>query len=200
MMGWRDDTELELAVPEPLVENISLQEVSDKSPAANPALVEAEQTVVKARAGANIARWAYVPTVAAVSGYLFQNAFPAVNSNFGYGGVMVSYSLFDFGKREHTLREARAQLGMAETALQLTRAKVAADVKESYFEVEGSRKISQVAQKIGSSARLFVNGNADSESLEVKAARADLELEMIEADFAHRQAFQRLQALIGAER
>ena len=27
-MGWPNDTELELAVPEPLVENISLQEIS----------------------------------------------------------------------------------------------------------------------------------------------------------------------------
>jgi outer membrane protein TolC len=42
-----------------------------------------------------------------------------VNSNFGYGGVMASYTLFDFGKREHTVKEARAQLAMAETALQL---------------------------------------------------------------------------------
>lgn len=77
---------------------------------------------------------------------------------------------------------------------------MAADVKKSYFDLERSRQISQVAQKIGSSARLFMNGSAESESLEIKAARADLELEMIEADFAHRQAFQRLQALIGPER
>jgi len=53
-MGWPEDAELELVVPEPLVENISLQEVSDKSPAANLALVEAEETVVKARAAHSI--------------------------------------------------------------------------------------------------------------------------------------------------
>jgi outer membrane protein TolC len=200
MMGWPEDTELELAVPEPLVENISLQEISDKSPAANPALVEAEQTVVKARAAERIAKWAYVPTVAAVSGYLFQNIIPAVNSNFGYGGVMVSYTLFDFGKREHTIKEARAQLGMAETALQLTKAKIAADVKKSYLELERSRQISQVAQKMGSSAGLLIKASSNSESLEVQAARADVEVQMIEADFAHRQAFGRLQALIDAKR
>jgi outer membrane protein TolC len=196
MMGWPEDAELELAVPEALVENISLQEVSDKPPAANPALVEAEQTVVKARAAASIAKWAYVPTVAAVSGYMFQNILPAVRSNFGYGGVMASYTLFDFGKREHTVREARAQLGMAETALQLTKAKLSADLKKSYFDLERTRQLSQVAQKVGSSAALLMRVSSDSESLDVRAARADVEVEMIEADLAHRQAFRRLNALM----
>jgi outer membrane protein TolC len=198
-MGWPDDTELELVVPDPLIENISLQDVSEKSPAANPALVEAEQTVVKARAAANISKLAYVPTVAAVTGYLFQNVLPAVKSNFGYGGVMASYTLFDFGKRQHAVKEARAQLEMAQTALQLTKFKLAADVKKSYFELERSRQISQVAQKMGSSAALLMKVNSNSESPEVRAARADVEVEMIEADFAHRQAFNRLKALIGPE-
>ena len=199
-MGWPEDAELELVVPEPLFENISLQEVSDKSPAANLALVEAEETVVKARAAHSISKMEYFPAVVAVSGYLFQNTLPAVNSNFGYGGVMASYTLFDFGKREHTVKEARAQLGMAETALQLTKAKLAADVKKSYFDLERSRQLSQVAQKIGSSAALLMKVSSTSDSLEVSAARADMEVEMIEADFAHRQAFHRLQALMGTTR
>jgi outer membrane protein TolC len=194
-MGWPDDTELELAVPEPLVENISLQEVNDKAPTPSPALVEAEETVVKARAAHSIAKMAYVPTVAAVSGYLFQNALPAVNSNFGYGGVVASFTLFDFGKREHAQKEARAQLEMAETALQLTRMKLAADVKKSYFDLERSRQLSQATQKMGTSAALLMKVSSASDSLEVRAARADMEVEMIEADFAHRQAFHRLLAL-----
>jgi len=61
-----------------------------------------------------------------VAGYLFQNAIPSVSSNFGYGGVMVSYNLFDFGKRERAVKEARAQLGMAEIGVELTKAKIAA--------------------------------------------------------------------------
>ena len=83
LMGWPDETELELAVPDPLVENISLQDVADKPTAVNPALVEAEETVVKAHAAASISKMAYFPVVAAVGGYMFQNVLPAVNSNFG---------------------------------------------------------------------------------------------------------------------
>jgi outer membrane protein TolC len=200
MMGWPDDTELELATPEPLVENVSLQEISDRPPAANPALVEAEQTVVKARAASSISKLAYVPTVAAVGGYLFQNVLPAVKSNFGYGGVVASYTLFDFGKREHEVKEAHAQLELAETALQLTKAKLAADLRKSYLELEHTRQVSHVAQKMGASAALLMNVSASSESLEVKAARADVELEMIEADFAHRRALHRVKAILGPER
>jgi outer membrane protein len=200
IMGWPADTELELAVPDPLTENISLQEVSDKSTAANPALVEAEETVVKARAASSISKMAYIPTVAAVAGYMFQNTLPAVRSNFGYGGVMASYTIFDFGKREHAVKEARAQVGMAETALQLTKAKLAADVTKSYFELERSRQLSRVAQRMGSSAALLMRVSSNAESLEVRAARSDVEIEMIEADFAHRQAFDKLQTLLGPQR
>ena len=200
ILGWPADTELELAAPDPLVENISIQDVSGKSTASNPALVEAEENVVKARAASSISKMAYVPVVAAVAGYMFQNTLPAVNSNFGYGGVMASYTLFDFGKREHAVKEARAQVGMAETALQLTKAKLAADVTKSYFELERSRQLNRVAQKMGASAVLLMKVSSNSQSLEVRAARADVEVEMLEADFAHRQAFNKLKALLGPER
>jgi outer membrane protein TolC len=197
VMGWPEDTELELVRPDPLVENISLQEVADKPPAANPDVTEAEQTVVKARAASVLSKLAYVPPVAAVSGFLFQNAIPAVPSSFGYGGVMVSYNLFDFGKRERAVKEARAQLGMAEIALQLTKAKAAASVRKSFTELERSRQLSLVTQKMGSSMARLMNVSSTAESIDVKAARAEMELEMIEADFAHRQAFARLKALVG---
>jgi hypothetical protein len=53
---------------------------------------------------------------------------------------------------------------------------------------------------MGSSTALLLKVGSDSESLEVKATRADVELEMLDADFAHRQAFNHLKALLGPER
>jgi outer membrane protein TolC len=159
-MGWPEDTELELAMPDPLVENVTLKEIADKSVGVNPEVVEAEQTVVKARAAATLSKLAYVPTVAAVSGYFFQNVLPPVVSNAGYGGVMASYTLFDFGKREHAIKEARAQVEMAEIGLQLTKAKTAADLKKSYYDLERSRQLSNVAQRMGSRAALLMSVSA----------------------------------------
>jgi outer membrane protein TolC len=194
-MGWPEGTELELVPPDPLVENVTLEDIANMSPAASTEVVEAEQTVVKARAASTLSKLAYVPTVAAVGGFLFQNVIPLVPSTFGYGGVMASYTLFDFGKRERAVKEARSQLGMAEIALQMTKAKVAADVKKSYFELERSRQLSQLTQKMGSSVVLLMKATSTPESLEVRAARAQVEVEMLEADLAHRQAFAQLKAL-----
>jgi outer membrane protein TolC len=184
-------------MPEPLAENVSFEEVAGKSAAANLEVVEAEQNLVKARAAHAISKLEYVPTVAAVSGFLFQNVIPAVPSDFGYGGVIASYNLFDFGKREHAIKEARAQVGIAEMALQLTKAKVAADAKKAYDELDRSRQLSQMTQKMGSSVAVLMNASLNTENLEIKAARAEVEIEMLQADLAHRQAYARLKALIG---
>jgi outer membrane protein TolC len=200
IMGWPEETELDLEMPDPLVENISLQDVADKPVAAKPDVVEAEQTVVKARAAAKLSKLAYVPTVAAVSGYAFQNAVPVMLSNFGYGGVMASYTLFDFGKREHAVKEAHAQLEMAEIGLQVAKAKSAADLKKSYYELEHSRQLSNVAQSVASSATFLMNASAGTETLQVRASRAKMELELLQADLAHRQAYARLKAIMGAMR
>jgi outer membrane protein TolC len=197
-MGWPEDTELELVPPDPLVESVSFEEIADKSIAANVDVFEAEQTVVKARAASAISKLAYVPTVAAVSGYLFQNAIPSVPSNFGYGGVIASYNLFDFGKRQRAVAEARAQVEMAELALQMTKAKVAADLKKSYFELEHARQVSEAAQKMGASVARLINASSTPESTEVRTARAEVEVQLLEADFAHRQAFARLSELMGS--
>ena len=199
-MGWPDDTELELVPPDPLVENISIEEVADKAVAANPDVIVAEQNVVKARAASAISKMAYFPVVAAVGGYMFQNAIPAVPSNFGYGGVIASWNLFDFGKREHGVKEARTQLEMAELAVQLTKAKAAADVKRSYLELQRSRQLSKVALRMGSSMAVVMRASTGPDSAEVNAARAEIEVEILEADFAHRQTFNRLMALADPRR
>jgi outer membrane protein TolC len=200
VMGWPDDTVLDLVPPDPLVENTSFQEVADQSTGANPDVVEAEQTAIKARAASVLSKLAYVPTVAATGGFIYQNAVPLLPNTFGYGGVMVSYNLFDFGKREAAVKEASAQLGMAELGVQLTKAKVAESIKKTYFELERTRQFSQLAQQMGSSVIHLVTVSATPASSELNIARAKAETEMFEADLAHRQAYARLQALLGEHR
>ena len=110
---------------------------------------------------------------------------------------MASYNLFDFGKRERAVSEVRAKVEMAEIAVQLTKAKIAANVKQLYFELERSRQLSRMAQKFGSSLTLLTNVSSNPESGEVRAARAEVEGEMLEADLAHRQAYAHLRTLMG---
>jgi len=199
MLGWPSDTELDLVQPDPLVENISAADIGDKNVTANLEVIEAEQTVIKARAASTLSKLTYIPTVAATSGFIYQNALPLLPTTFGYGGLIVSYNIYDFGKRERAVKEASAQREMAEIAVQLTKAKVAANMKAAYAELERTRQLSQMTQKMGLSVTQLMTVSSTSESTDMIAARANVEVEMIEADLAHRQAYARLKALMGPQ-
>ncbi len=149
LLGSPIEGELELVTPVTQIEEISLKDAADKAMAANPGVVEAEQTVAKARAASKLSKLDYVPDVAVLGGYAYNaNTIPALPRDFSFIGIMGSYNLYDFGKREHTIKERTAQVSMAETALELTKAKVAAAVKTSYFEMDRSRQLSALARRL----------------------------------------------------
>jgi outer membrane protein TolC len=56
LLGLPEETKLELVPPEPLTEDTSMDDAIDKAVAANVAVVEAEQTAVKARAGSALSK------------------------------------------------------------------------------------------------------------------------------------------------
>jgi hypothetical protein len=107
---------------------------------------------------------------------------------------------------ENTAAEAKeltASLNRAmgwpdDTELEL--AKAAADVKKSYLELQRSRQLTKVALRMGSSMAVVMRASTSPDSSEVKVARAEIEVEMLEADLAHRQAFNRLMALADPRR
>lgn len=198
LLGWPDDTELQLLPPDPRFEEISLKEATEKALAANPEVIEAEQNVVKARAASTIQKLSYVPVVAAMGGYAYNsNVMPLLPRDFSFIGIVATYNLFDFGKREHTIKGARAQSEMAEIALQLTKAKVAAAVKSSHFELERSRQLSELTRRLESAIRLQRTAYGEGGAELVAAKKAKVEAEMFQADLEYRQALTRLKRLMG---
>ena len=198
MIGWPPGTELQLVPPDPHFEDISLQEATDKALAANPEVIEAEQNVVKARAASTIQKLVYVPVVAAMGGYAYQdNVIPLLPRDFSFVGIVASFNLFDFGKREHTIKGENAQAEMAEIALQLTKAKVAASVKSSHFELERSRQLSELTRRLDSAIQLQ-RASYDENSAELRAEKkAKIEAETFQADLDYRQALAKLKTLMG---
>jgi outer membrane protein TolC len=197
MLGWAPDTELQLVPPDPRFEAISLQEATDKALAVNPEVIEAEQTVVKARSAATIQKLAYVPTVAVMGGYAYNNeAIPLLPRDFSFIGIVATYNVFDFGKREHTIKGANAQAEMAEIALQLTKAKVAASVKASHFELQRSRQLSELTRRLDSAVQLQT-ASYEENSAEMLAKKAKIEAAMFQSDLDYRQALTRLKTLMG---
>jgi outer membrane protein TolC len=198
MLGWPSDTELQLVPPDPGFENISLKEATDKALAANPEVIEAEQNVVKARAASTIQKLAYVPVVAAMGGYAYNaDVLPLLPRDFSFIGLVATYNLFDFGKREHTIRGANAQAEMAEIALQLTKAKVAGAVKTSHLELERLRQLSELTRRLDSAIQLE-RTSYEKTGAEIAAAKqAKVEAEMFQADLDYRQALAKLNTLMG---
>jgi outer membrane protein TolC len=117
--------------------------------------------------------------------------------DFSFIGIVATFNVFDFGKREHTTKGASAQAEMAEIALQLTKAKVAAAVKNSHFELERSRQLSELTRRLDSAIQLQ-RASYDENSVEILAAKkAKVEAEMFQADLEYRQALARLKTLMG---
>ena len=198
MIGLPEGTLLELIPPEPLVENISLNEATEKA-MANPEVIEAEQTAIKAHAGLTATKLQYVPTVAVLAGYTNQTSINIVFPRAaGYLGVSASWTIFDFGKREHGVKEVAAQAQMADLGVQLTKAKVAAAVKTSYFELERSRQFSQLARRMVSATRV-VEASYQPDNPEVESARAKVEADMFRAELEYRQAYAKLNSLMGRQ-
>jgi hypothetical protein len=199
MLRLPEGTTLELVPPEPLVEDASLIEATEKATAANPEVIEAEQTAVKAHAGLTLTKLQYVPTVAIAGGYSNQNAISnlVLPKDFSYIGVIATYTLFDGFKREHGVKEVKAQAEMADIAVQLTKAKVAAGVKSSYFELDRSRQLYQLARRMVSSAGV-VNASYKSGDPDVASAQARMEADMFRAELEYRQAYAKLKSLTGA--
>ena len=150
LLGYPTRQELELAIPVTQMEEISLKEAADKAMAANPEVVEAEQTVAKAHAASKLSKLDYIPDVAVLGGYAYNaNAIPSSAERLlfhRHHGLLHAVRFRQAGT--HDQRAHRPGISMAETALELTKAKVAAAVKTSYFEMDRSRQLSALARRL----------------------------------------------------
>jgi outer membrane protein TolC len=200
LLGLPANTRLELVPPEPLVEHLSLDDPAVPVPAtaANAEIVEAEQTAVKAHAGLTLAKTAYIPTVAIMGGWLYQTALSdtVLPRDFAYVGVIATYTIFDSGKRERTVKEISAQAKAADLGVELTKAKVAAAVKTSYLDLERSRELVRLARRMVSAPRVVAASDVSGDR-EADAARAQVEAELFRAELEYRQAYARVRSLVG---
>jgi len=199
LLGLPAETRLELVPPEPLVENLSLNEATANATNGSAEVVEAEQTAIKAHAGSKLAKMEYFPSIAVVGGYTHQNVVNVVlRENFGYFGVIGTYTLYNGGKRERSVKEAHAQAEAADLGVQLTKAKVAGAVKTGYLRLERSRQLYQLARRMVSGPRVTeASYLPDDDAMD--PARAKLEAELFRADLEYRQAYAQVKSLISGQ-
>jgi outer membrane protein TolC len=114
----------------------------------NQDLRAARQTFVKAQAGLAAAKDAYIPDVTALSRYSYQSGVPFLVHNFGTFGFVLSYDLFDGGRREAKIREARSEVQSAEVVVGKLKSEIEVQVQGIYDRVDELRQMVDVAGQI----------------------------------------------------
>jgi outer membrane protein len=190
LIGFATDTTLILAVPEPVTETVSLSQATQQAVSNSPEVVEAEQTLVKARAASRLSKLEYVPGVAVMGGYINQPqaVLPLLPGDFSFIGFTATFNIFDFGKREKTIDERKMQVGMAEANVAMVKSKVAANVQKSFFELQRTQKIRDLTRRLAA--------GYEEAALENTSAGAATEAEMFQAELDYRSAYSQLQRLI----
>jgi outer membrane protein TolC len=114
----------------------------------NQDLKVARQTLVKAQAGLAAAKDAYIPDVTALSRYSYQSGIPLLVHNFGTFGFALSYDLFDGGRREANVREARSEVRSAEVAVDKLESEIEVQVQGIYDRIDELKQMVDVARQI----------------------------------------------------
>jgi outer membrane protein TolC len=114
----------------------------------NQDLKTARQTLSKAKAGLAAAKDAYIPDVTALSRYSYQSGVPLLVHNFGTFGFSLSYDLFDGGRREANVREARSEVHSAEVAVDKLQSEIEVQVQSIYDKVDELRQMVDVAGQV----------------------------------------------------
>jgi outer membrane protein TolC len=207
MLGLPLNTRLELdpAVPSSFEER-PMEEYVKTAWAQNPEILAAEQSVEKARANVAVAKTAYVPDVTAYARQSYQNGVPFLVRNFGTFGALLTWEVFDFGKRRADVREREAQLAQATENLSRLKEQVAVGIEKSYNKVERTKNLVQVAVEIvklrQESERLAENQLAQgvvlaSERRQATAAMQKAQADFLQARLGHLLAWAELEQAVG---
>jgi outer membrane protein TolC len=144
----------------------------------NQDLRAARRSLEKAKAGRSAAKDTYIPDLTAISRYSYQSGIPLLVHNFGTFGFSVSYDLFDGGRREAQLREARTDVRSAEVAIDKLQSEIEVEVEAGYDRIEELKETVDVAAL--NSARSQTH--ADLSSANASLFEADFGLSLAEAD------------------
>jgi outer membrane protein TolC len=189
--GLPEDARLELIPPPPaLIEADSFTQQPQKPRPAlayNPEIVEAEETVVKAKAARRLAKLEYLPDAIITGGYMYQTGVPVLPDDFSWIGVVATWTIFDFFKRERTIKERDAQVTMAQANLEMVRAKVAAGSLKTVMDMDRTRRILELTRRVASMQRAMTPRD-QSAGPEARAALAKAEAEMFQAELDYRMA------------
>ena len=153
----------------------------------NPAILSAEDSVEKARAGVAAAKTAYIPDVTAYARQSYQDGVPFLLRNFGEFGLHMNWDVFDFGKRRSQVRVREAQLAQAEENLRRMKDDVATAIERTYNKLARAKDMVVVANQVvelrKESERLAQNQVVQGEALSSSRSEATAASYKAQADY-----------------
>ena len=192
-------TVLELVDPMPPALQVQCADDAARQALANsPEVREAEQNIAKAEAARQVANMAYLPNVNLIGAYTNQTAAPSIQDNFGYVGLIATYTFWDWGKRRDLKRQRETQIAMAHENLRVTMDKVQLDGRKAYIAFEQAREAFQLAGEMVKARKEAEKAATGAAVLQSKADTSKAELEYMKDEIAYRVAHAQLAGLVCA--
>jgi outer membrane protein TolC len=149
LLGLPIETQIDLDsdMPSQTIEVPSRSEATRLALEQNQDIRVARQTLDKAKAGLAAARDEYIPDITASSRYSYQSGVPLLEHNFGTFGASLSYDLFDGGRREAEVRDAKTAVKSASVTIEKLESAVTVQIQAEYDRIEELKEMVEVAEQ-----------------------------------------------------
>lgn len=149
VIGLPLDTQLDLdPAPPQIHEPCRLDECKQLAIQSHPDVKAAEDKVAAASAGVRLARRDYIPDTEIFARYSYQNNVPFLVHNFGTFGFLLTYDIFDGGKRRATLDAQKSQLDEASENLARVKDEVELAVQIAYNKLQRTHEMVTVSEQL----------------------------------------------------
>ena len=117
------------------------------APRTRPRFRAARHSLEKAKAELAAAKDAYIPDITGSSRYSYQSGVPLLEHNFGTFGFNLSFDLFDGGRREAQVRDARTAVTSAQVTIDRLESGISVEIQAEYDRVEELKEMVGVVQQ-----------------------------------------------------
>ena len=148
LLGLPLDTQLELSDPGPSEGSVESRDYYLQTAlSGNPEIESAKATVVKAQGGVRAARDEYIPDVTLFAANTYQEGASFLKNDVGTFGVMMSWDIWDWGKRSAVIGERCAQLSQAQENVHRINDEVTVGLDKAYRKLENTKSMMDVARE-----------------------------------------------------
>ncbi len=148
LLGLPLDTRLVLSEPCPSREPVKSRDYYlQLALLKNPQIRAAKAMAAKARGGVNAAREDYIPDVTLFAANVYQQGASLITNDEGMFGAMMSWNVWDWGRRKDVIGERGAQLAEAQENVHRLNRAVTVNLDKAYRALENQKSIIELASE-----------------------------------------------------